>query len=343
MKTLYTKRLMLRKFEPSDFEAVHAYASNPDVTKYMLWGPNTKEQTKHFLNCAIAKSDENPVTNFQYVAIIMDSGKLIGACNIASTGNTAEIGWILNSLYHRQGYGTEMGKLLLEFGFNTLNLHRIIAHCDAENYGSYRIMENIGMRKEGLFIEGREGNDGYRDELSYAITKSEWEAGKEIVYYNSLPCVFNDFISVPELTDGNIRLVCIAKKPAIPEKMYVPAYVFAICKDGEQIGELNLRIGYRGFGPDESSLYYGGQIGYSISPEYRGKGYATAACSLVLPVVKAHGMTKLLITNDVNNIASRCVCEKLGLRFIRVARLPEWTDLYKEGQRFSNIFEWTIT
>jgi len=36
------------------------------------------------------------------------------------------------------------------------------------------------------------------------------------------------------------------------------------------------------------------------------------------------------------------VCEKLGARLVRVARLPEWHDLYKEGRRFSNIFEWEV-
>ena len=113
-----------------------------------------------------------------------------------------------------------------ELGFDELNLHRILAHCDAENVGSYRIMEKLNMRREGLFIEARPGNKNaaakYNDELSYAITKDEWETHKEIAYYKNSPCVFNDFIELPELSDGTIHLVCTAKKPAIPEKKYVP-------------------------------------------------------------------------------------------------------------------------
>ncbi|MPN53901.1 hypothetical protein SDC9_201569 [bioreactor metagenome] len=101
------------------------------------------------------------------------------------------------------------------------------------------------------------------------------------------------------------------------------------------MGVLGLRIGYT------EGLYYGGQIGYAVDEPHRGNGYAAAACRLVLPVAKAHGMTKLLITNDVNNFASRRVCEKLGLRFVRTALLPEWTELYCEGQRYINIFEWS--
>jgi RimJ/RimL family protein N-acetyltransferase len=271
---------------------------------------------------------------------------LVGGCNIALSSDEAEIGWIMHRDFWGNGYGTEMGKEMLRFGFDELSLRRIIAHCDAENIGSYRVMEKIGMRREGLFIEGRpshkQSDRKYSDELSYAILKDEWETSKEIAYYKTLPIIFNDFIELPELSDGVIHLVCTAKKPANPEKKYCPAYDFAICKGSEKIGAINLRIGYSGFGPDESSLYYGGQIGYNVDEKYRGNCYAGRACRLLLPVAKAHGMIKLLITNNVTNAASRRVCEKLGLRLIRTVRLPEWSDLYKDGQRYSNLFEWSI-
>jgi len=162
------------------------------------------------------------------------------------------------------------------------------------------------------------------------------EVQNEIAYYNALPCVFDDFIDVPELSDGVIYLDCTEKNSAIPEKKWVPGYTFEICKDGEDIGVISLRIGYT------TSLYYGGQIGYDIDEEYRGKGYAARACRLLLPIAKAHGMKKLLITNNHTNKASMRVCEKLGAKLIRTTRLPEWHDLYKEGQRFHNIYEWDI-
>jgi len=171
--------------------------------------------------------------------------------------------------------------------------------------------------------------------------KDEQEIKKEIAYYNSLPCVFNGFIDVPTLADDVIYLVCSEKQLGNPEKKHVPGYEFAICKDGEKVGRINLRIGYGG-GFYNSNLYYGGQIGYDVDEAHRGNGYAVRACRLLLPVAKAHGMIKLLITNNITNHASMRVCEKLGARFVRVARLPEWTDLYKSGQRFSNIYEWNI-
>ncbi|HML46150.1 MAG TPA: GNAT family N-acetyltransferase [Clostridia bacterium] len=136
--------------------------------------------------------------------------------------------------------------------------------------------------------------------------------------------------------DGEIELVCTGKMPAVPEKKWVPAYAFEVRKEGVRIGEVNLRVGYT------ASLYYGGQIGYNIDEAHRGHGYAGRACRLLAPVLRGHGMTKALITNDRNNLASRRVCEKLGATLIRVARLPQWHSLYQDGMRYVNVFEWIV-
>ena len=347
MKTLETERLILRKFMEDDFTAVHSYASCAENVVYMVWGPNSEDQTRAFINMAIKNANEYPCTNYQFAAILKNTNKLIGACNLARIrSDEAEIGWILHRDYWKQGYGTEMGKAILKFGFGELPLRRVFAFCDDENIGSYRVMEKIGMRREGLYMEGRPAHKlsdkKYSDELSYAILKDEWKTGIEIAYYKTLPVVFDDFIDIPELSDGVIHLVCTSKRQAIPEKKYVPAYDFAICKGSEKVGEINLRVGYSGFGPDESSLYYGGQIGYGVDEKHRGNGYAVRACRLLLPVAKAHKMIKLLITNNVTNTASRRVCEKLDAKFVRTVRLPEWTDMYKNGSRFNNIYEWSV-
>jgi RimJ/RimL family protein N-acetyltransferase len=346
MKTLETARLILRKFSESDFEDVHSYASSVENVIYMPWGPNNEEQTRAFIESGMREVNENdPHRNYQFAAVLKSSGKLIGGCDMSvkktdGMDTDGSLGWIVHRDYWKQGYGTEMGKALLEFGFNELKLHRILAHCDAENIASYRVMEKIGMRREGLFIEGRpankKSNAQYGDELSYAILKDEWETQKEIAHYNSLPVSFNGFIDVPDLSDDMIHLVCLEKTPADPEKKLVPGYNFAVCRGGEKIGLINLRIGYT------NGLYFGGQIGYGIDEKYRGNGYAVRACRLLAPVAKAHGMKVLLITNDQANTASKRVCEKLGTRLVRLARLPEWHDLYKQGQRFSNIFEWDV-
>lgn len=64
----------------------------------------------------------------------------------------AEVGWLLHKDNWKQGYGTEIGNRLLELAFNELNLHRVTAHCDVKNYGSYIVMENIGMEKKTCLL-----------------------------------------------------------------------------------------------------------------------------------------------------------------------------------------------
>jgi predicted acetyltransferase len=112
--------------------------------------------------------------------------------------------------------------------------------------------------------------------------------------------------------------------------------MFEIRRDSSRVGDINLRIGYT------DGLYYGGQIGYNVDEPQRGHGYAEKACRLLLPVLRAHSMTKAIISNNETNTASRRTCEKLGAKHIRLAPLPEWHDLYLKGQRFENIFEWNI-
>jgi len=180
MKTLETERLILREFSENDFAAVHSYASCKENIIYMLWGPNTEEQTKDFIKREISKLHEIPRKEYNYAAVLKNTNKLIGGCGIMLHSDYyGELGWILHRDYWKQGYGTEIGKALLKFGFEELNLHRIIASCDAENYGSYRVMEKIGMRREGLFIESRPANKlsdkQYSDELWYGILNREWK------------------------------------------------------------------------------------------------------------------------------------------------------------------------
>ena len=338
MKTLETSRLIMRAIKKDDFDAIHSYASCEENIIYMLFDPNDEAATRSFIECAMEFALKNPITVYQFAVVLKENEALIGGCDLHYTGkNEASIGWLLHRDYWGNGYGTELGRELFRFGFEELNLRRITATCHAENTGSSRLMEKIGMRREGLFFDARpphkKESRPFGDELAYAMLKDEWDVQKEIAYYNALPVTFNGFIDIPKLNDGEIFLICTEKNPGIPEKKRVPEYRFAVCKDGEKIGDIGLRIGYT------DGLYYGGQIGYGINESHRGKGYAANACRLLLPVAKAHNMVKLLITNNVTNHASIRVCEKLGARLVRIVRLPEWCELYKEGQRFSNIFE----
>ena len=177
---LTTERLILRPLKYGDFDAVHSYASVTENVKYMSWGPNNEEDTRDFICGAIEEWKKEPQSKFDFAVTLKTTGKLIGACGIYlnDVRIEAEVGWILHRDYWKQGYGSEFAKALVKFGFEDLNLHRICAFCNAENYGSYRVMENAGMRREAHFIKNRYGRVGsekmWYDTFVYAILREEW-------------------------------------------------------------------------------------------------------------------------------------------------------------------------
>jgi len=175
---LETNRLRLRYLTEADFVAVHSYASKKENTIFMLFGPNTEEQTRDFINFAIKRSKENPITSHQLAVTLKSTGELIGSCDLHFEKNEGEIGWLLHLNHWQQGYGTELGKELLRFGFEDLNLERIIATCDSENIGSRKLMEKIGMKFVKCVKNARPSHKNstkeFGDEMTYAIAKNEF-------------------------------------------------------------------------------------------------------------------------------------------------------------------------
>lgn len=62
---LESARLIIREFGNHDFDGVHAYASDPEVTEFTMWGPNTKEDTLKFLEDMIQMQEERPRTGYE--------------------------------------------------------------------------------------------------------------------------------------------------------------------------------------------------------------------------------------------------------------------------------------
>ncbi|MFJ2620063.1 GNAT family N-acetyltransferase [Glutamicibacter sp. NPDC087344] len=157
--------LSLRKFTADDFEAVHAYATDPLVYQYTLWGPNSPEQTQTFINEAMA---EDPA-NLQ-LAVALD-GTVIGAGAVWATNtehDCGELGYTLNRAYWGRGYATLVAGFLRDLGFGTLGLHRIEATCSPENHGSRRVLEKTGFTYEGRLREHKLVRSQRRDSLVFS-------------------------------------------------------------------------------------------------------------------------------------------------------------------------------
>jgi RimJ/RimL family protein N-acetyltransferase len=171
LPTLCTERLNIRQFVPTDWPALYAYTANPAVMAYMPDEPFTKAQAQEFV--IVQSGDEAQVFAVALTATQALIGHIIFHPWFAP--QTHEIGWVFHPAYHNHGYATEAALAVLAYSFDTLGLHRVIATCQPENIASYRVMEKLGMRREGWFRQCIARSDGsWWDELFYAILADEW-------------------------------------------------------------------------------------------------------------------------------------------------------------------------
>jgi RimJ/RimL family protein N-acetyltransferase len=176
---IQTERLLLRDFAEGDWRAVHAYAADPEASRYMEWGPNDEAQTRSYVAGVLAGQKREPRLDFDLAVTLRGDGRLIGGCgfHISSPSNReAWIGYVLNHGFWGQGYATEAARALLVFGFERFGLHRIYATCDPRNLGSARVLEKVGMLREGRLRENKWQKGEWRDSFVYAILEQEYRS-----------------------------------------------------------------------------------------------------------------------------------------------------------------------
>jgi [ribosomal protein S5]-alanine N-acetyltransferase len=167
-----TNRLRIRKFELNDVQALLEYTADNQVMRYIPEGVFTEGDAVKFIEANIGDKAE------KFAVVLKDENTLIGhiAFHKYFGDHTYEIGWVFNPEFQNKGYASEAAKSILKYGFEELKLHRIIATCQPENIASYRVMEKIGMRREGYFKKCIPHGDGWWDEYYYAILDEEWKS-----------------------------------------------------------------------------------------------------------------------------------------------------------------------
>ena len=116
-----------------------------------------------------------------FAVVLKENQKLIGDINFSQEDyNTYEIGYDFNPNYCKQGYATQSCSAVIDYIFKDKEGRRVFAECNDDNYSSIRLLERLGFRREGYFIEDvtfkndSEGNPIYINSYSYAILKREW-------------------------------------------------------------------------------------------------------------------------------------------------------------------------
>ncbi len=176
LNNIITDRLIIRKFNKTDWEDLYEYLSNEIVVKYEPYNIYSEIEAKKE---AIERSE----SEFFYAVCLKETGKLIGNLYLAKGDfDTLEIGYVFNLKYWGKGYATESAKALIDIAFSQLGARRIVAMCNPLNEHSWKLLERLGMRREGTLIKNIyfkkdiNGHPLWADTYEYGILKSEWIA-----------------------------------------------------------------------------------------------------------------------------------------------------------------------
>ncbi len=115
-----------------------------------------------------------------FALTLRNGGKLIGAgaLSIDRQSNRGELGYWIGKPFWNLGYATEASRAIMEFGFGSLKLNRIYARHLARNPSSGRVMEKLGMQKEGTARQDTIMWGEYEDVVSYGSLRADWIDGE---------------------------------------------------------------------------------------------------------------------------------------------------------------------
>jgi len=167
---LETPRLILRHQVPADLDDLWALYCDPEITKYIPDAPRTREEAREELEWHMNGHHRNPDLGL-WATIHKETDKFIGRCGLLpwtiEDQQEVEVAYTIARSYWGQGLATEAAQAILQYGFEKLNLSRLVSLIEPGNIASQRVAEKIGMTFEKRVYEGE-----YTPFFIYSINKS---------------------------------------------------------------------------------------------------------------------------------------------------------------------------
>lgn len=169
-----TARLSLRPPVTEDADAVfEKYAQDRNVTRYLTWRPHENiEETRAYLTCCVNAWSEG--TAFPWALIRREDSEFVGMLEARIDSYKMDLGYVLAQSQWGKGYMPEAVRTVIDWAMNQSSIFRIWAVCDIENHGSTRVLEKVGMKREGIlrrWIIHPNLSDEPRDCYCYSIVK----------------------------------------------------------------------------------------------------------------------------------------------------------------------------
>jgi RimJ/RimL family protein N-acetyltransferase len=179
IQMLKGKRVLLRPVKRADISYFLKWFNDPEVIQYLtLYLPMTEMSEEKFIE-ELGTTRAKSVVLFVIEVVEGDSTKPIGNCSldeVDSKDHKAGFGMVIGEKdYWSKGYGTEAARLIINYGFQQLNLHRISSGAFAFNERSIKLHKKVGFREEGRLREAFFKNGQYHDLVLFGILREEWK------------------------------------------------------------------------------------------------------------------------------------------------------------------------
>ena len=174
---LETSRLVLRPLKMRDAGDIYAYASDPDVARYVLWEPHKSvADTRNYIRCVRALYHRGLPAS--WAVTLRESGQVIGTIGFmwySGASCSAEVGYSFSREFWNMGIATEALQAVITSAFGSLPLNRLEAQHDIRNAASGRVMEKCGMRREGILRQRVKNKNEYIDTVLWSVLRSDLE------------------------------------------------------------------------------------------------------------------------------------------------------------------------
>jgi [ribosomal protein S5]-alanine N-acetyltransferase len=174
---ILSNRLILTEISLADVEDIHRLHSFPEVDEFnTIRIPDNIEETKVLIRHMIEGQSDSPQKSFTWKIITKELHEFIGLAGMNLSCDKFKLGEIYYKLlpqYWGRGFGTEISKTLIKFGFEDLQLHKVEAGVATDNIKSIRVLEKSGMTREGLRRKILPIRGEWKDNFHYAIVEDD--------------------------------------------------------------------------------------------------------------------------------------------------------------------------
>jgi RimJ/RimL family protein N-acetyltransferase len=172
-----TARLILRRLAGRDWKDLLELMNDEEFFRYREGPPLDEDGVLRWLESDAHVKLTTPDQPLYLGIELQDGGKLIGYLSLNFTeaqGLQVNFNIGLGRSFHRQGYAAEAVEALLGFCFESLKLHRVACSCDSRNTAACRLLEKIGLRREGEFVKNRWLHGEWTSSVWYAALEEEY-------------------------------------------------------------------------------------------------------------------------------------------------------------------------